>query len=156
MSYNESGLLERHNASDNSFEYVYSYNLNKQPVSILDAIRNQVQRFSYNAYKELTEEVLQNGLTLNYGIDSFGRIEKVVLPDASTIDYTFDGKRIKTITRKQYTHTYELYNLGGSPTYSKLATGDKSLAYYDQKGRYLSITAPILLKTTLSMTVAVI
>lgn len=142
MAYNEAGLLDTHKATDGSFEYAYTYNVNKQPIAIKDLKRNQVQRHSYNDYKELTQEVLQNGLTLNYQIDKFGRIEKIVLPDASTVDYTFDGKRIKTIKRNQFVHTYEQYNFGGTPTYSKLANGLESFSYLDQKGRYLSIKSP--------------
>ncbi|MFN4175149.1 MAG: RHS repeat domain-containing protein, partial [Parachlamydiaceae bacterium] len=77
-----------------------------------------------------------------YEIDDFGRIEKVILPDESKIEYRFDGKRIKSIKRNQYIHTYEIYNLGGTPTTIKLANGKGLSSYLDSKGRYLSISSP--------------
>ncbi len=142
--YDEKGLLVRLYSSDGSVDYSYTYNASLLPILIVDNLLSREHKLYYNEYRELIKEELGHGLPISYDLDDLGRILKVTLPDQSSFDYTYEGSRIRTLSRNDFIHKYVDYNFDSNPLESTLASGQKLTIDYDKKGRVKEINGPHL------------
>ena len=116
-TYDHLGRLKRYSASDNTFDYAYTYDLNNNVLSVLDKLTQTVTQREYDPNNRMTTEILANALALSYGYDGLGRLLHVTLPDGSGVTYAYDGVHLKAVSRiseRPYQHQYTLYDLSGA------------------------------------------
>ncbi len=116
-AYDEFGRLQRYRASDNSFDYLYEYDLNGNVVSVADRVNDTITQRCYDAHNRLSSEILANGLMLNYLYDAFGRILEMILPDKTSVNYTYNACHLTTASRvsaQPYEHKFTHYDLSGA------------------------------------------
>ena len=115
-TYDPLGRLEHYYASDHSFDYIYTYDLNNNVVSVLDKLTQAVIRREYDTNNRVTTETLASALALRYIYDGLGRLLHVTLPDNSGVAYIYDAVHLKEVSRiseRPYQHQYTLYDLSG-------------------------------------------
>jgi RHS repeat-associated protein len=135
--------------SANTVHYVYTYDLNDNVLSVTDLISKTTTNREFDENDLLVKECLDNGFELKYEHDLCGRIEKLTLPDHSSILYQYDARNLKSISRGNYVQTYE-YDLSGKPTRINLPNDNGAITYqYDKALRlvradshYFSQTIP--------------
>lgn len=138
--YNEQGQLERFEASDHSFAYVYSYDHLQRLVAIHDLCQDSVQRRRYNVFHELIEEQQSLYVKVDHQYDLAGRRIGLTLPDHSSLNYHYQGPLLSTISRLtkerefSYAHSYSYDEQGDLKTSHLLnKLGDVSYHYNSQK-----------------------
>lgn len=94
-------------SSDGTIQQQFSYNLN----GYLEKASN-VKRV-YDRFGNLLEETVDGRLTLLKTYDTLNRLRRVTLPDGSHILYDYDALYLRAVTRGEYTHTYDEYDLSG-------------------------------------------
>jgi len=77
----------------------------------LDLIAGQTTTRTYNAFSELTSEILPHGHLAEYAYDSLGRRIKASI-DGKTADYAYDAVHLRSVSYGPYTHTYDEYDQG--------------------------------------------
>lgn len=119
--------------------YVYTYDLNDNVLSVTDKVSQTMTTREFDGNNLLLSETQDNGLLLRYQHDQLGRIEILSLPDNSDISYSYDALSLKSITRKNYTQTYD-YDLSGRPSQITLPENNGTLTFhYDQAMRLTSV-----------------
>jgi len=98
-SYDTLGRVSRWHASDNSFNYSYSYDAMDNPIQIDDLLYNTSTKKEYDSEGRLIEEQQSNGHTVCMHYDRIGRVQRLIYPDKSSISYEYDGSLLKTIRR---------------------------------------------------------
>lgn len=148
FTYDGHGRIRTFTASDNSFQYAYSYNRNHLPIQIQDAIQNTTTTRSYDAFGNMTEETLSNGLTLAYEYDNSNQLQHMTLPDKSSVRYLCEGSRLSQVMRmsaKQklvYSHQYNEHDLADNVTSMVLPfSADHVQIQYDLLSRPTSISS---------------
>ena len=140
------GRVATMTSTDNTIAYEYTYDLNDNVISIVDAIQGTSTVKKYYSHNYLIEETLGNGQRLIFDNDKLGRMTKVTLSDSTAIEYEYDGSRLKHIRRldadgnSSYSHSYDEYDLAGKVTKTTLAADSGSMHYsYDKCGRLKNI-----------------
>ncbi|MBI3900608.1 MAG: RHS repeat protein, partial [Chlamydiia bacterium] len=105
------GRLARYFASD--FDYRYTYDSNDRILSVYDAISKKKTTRTYNALGNTTQETLGNGLKLTNTFDGQGRRIALILPDNTTIDYTYQGAYLYRVSRNGLKYTYAERDIEG-------------------------------------------
>jgi len=135
--YDELGRLSRFYSQD--FDYGYTYDQQDRVISIEDHLSHTITRSLYDPLGNLLKETLANGLTLANQYDQKGKRTRLILPDASTIEYTYDGMYLSQVKRGPYTHTYSKRNLEGRWMAAILPGGLGEVSIErDALGRYTS------------------
>lgn len=98
-SYDVLGRIRRWYASDESFDYAYTYDVMDNPILVEDALYKTKTAKTYDIQGRLIEELQSNGYTVRYSYDQAGRISRFTYPDASSVSYDYDGSRINAIRR---------------------------------------------------------
>ena len=144
--YDALGRVSRFYGSD--FDYRYTYDQNDRIIKCSDGTLRR-----YDALGNVLEEKLANGLMLRSVYDDRGRRSKLILPEGS-IDYSYEGVFLKTVSYKDFVHTYDR-DLLGRIILSRTPIGDvkftrrlyllgidsqyfKSSAAYDEVGNIVS------------------
>lgn len=145
--YDALGRLNTFKSSDESLHYSYCYDLNDNLLEVADHIHNSTTYSTYDTRNALITETLGNDLTLKYVYDSLGRLTSITYPDQTDCRYTYNGNLIKTVSRqthdRNYTHTYDTYDLAGHPIVSTLIGQAGTIhSFYDLLGRIIKIEAP--------------
>lgn len=102
-------------SSDSSVWYEYIHK-DLDLIEIKDHISGKSLKRSYTKFGELAEEIGFSGFKTSWFYDTFGRTKEVVLPDNSSIAYTYRGGCVSSILRfdrggnYQYKHTYTKYD----------------------------------------------
>ncbi len=115
--YDSLGRLESYFSSDGTIHYTYSYDNNHNLLSVIDRCSDTITLRTYDAYNQLTSELLANGLELQYTYDNLGRLIEVDLPDKTGIDYSYDAAYLRKVKRRSitsYEHLYSRYDLSGN------------------------------------------
>ncbi|NGX42582.1 MAG: tRNA nuclease WapA [Chlamydiae bacterium] len=99
-SYNYLGYLARIRSSDGSVDYQYTYDKNGNLLSSNDANNNCPFTRTVDEKGNMTSENLGNGIHLKYSYDPLDRLERMTLPDESTIEYAYDALRLRSVERK--------------------------------------------------------
>jgi RHS repeat-associated protein len=138
--YDHLGRLSRFYAQE--FDYRYAYDHNDRVTTIYDKISKTETQRTYDPLSNILEERLANGLVLKNVYDQMGRRIQCILPDASTIDYLYDGHYLYAVKRGDYTHTYSKRNLEAEIIQAILPDAEQLLIERDKLGRYASYHAP--------------
>ena len=139
--YDDLGRLSRYFASD--FDYHYTYDLSDRVISVYDTLSKSRTSRSYDSLGCIVQESLGNGIDLSNEYDRRGRRVTLILPDASTVNYTYEGIYLYKVSRGDCTHTYSQRNLEGKIIHAQLpaATGEMQIER-DALGRYSSLSTP--------------
>ncbi len=133
--YDDLGRLSEYFGSDQSFHYVYTYDLHNNPILVHDLINDTTTSKTYNAHDNVLSETLGSGLTLQYHYDFIGRPTCVIFPDNSSSVYTYSQIFLNSITRldplgeEQYTHTYQAYDKSSNLLAAKMIKNAGSINY---------------------------
>ncbi len=139
-TYDALGLLQQLASSDGTIHYRYTYSPSGLPTQVEDLVNNTITIRTY--YKgRLQQETLGNGLAIGYEYDRIGRPTTVILPDQTTVEYTYDPCYLRQITRNGLTHRYSNYDLSGNLLEEHCPNGSILTTSYDLLGRPL--TAPL-------------
>jgi len=145
-SYDSLGRLSSFQSSDSSCYYTYEYDLSNNPIRITDIMQGTATLKVYDGNNRLVQEILGNGLTLRYSYDRLGRQTSIILPDNSSIAYSYGQTHLKEVFRlnssgeKQYAHTYTAYDLSENVLSANLIGEAGSLLYtVDLMGRTTGI-----------------
>ncbi len=112
--YDGLGRLQRYFASDNSIDYFYQYDLNGNVLEVTDLLTQTKTQRQYDKNNRITSETLANGLSTYYDYDGLGRLLKVILPDSTAVDYTYNANHLTSVVRpSKYEHRYTAYDLSG-------------------------------------------
>lgn len=148
-TYDALGRLKTFRASDGSFSYEYTYDKKGNPISVVDKVNNMENLRTYDDLGHVKQEVLGNGLELNYRYDRMDRPIHVTLPDKSVIGYGYDALHLSTVQRMapdnsvRYTHEYTAYDSFGNPAILHLSGNAGSVnSKYDLLGRVKQSQAP--------------
>lgn len=154
--YDAKGRLTGISSSDGSVNYHYSYDDNQRLTEIKDLVHNQTTFRTYNAFNNVVEETLGNGLNLSREYDLAGRCKQVTLPDGSGIGYRYDGALLNAVERLSkeneplYAHQYS-YNEQGQLSSAQLIQDIGEATFtYNEKGQFKSITSPWWSETVLN------
>jgi len=111
--YNALGLLSRQysEGSPSGIDYKLTYDDHQNIAQVLDLIAGQTTTRTYNAFSELTSEILPHGHLAEYAYDSLGRRIKASI-DGKTADYAYDAVHLRSVSYGPYTHTYDEYDQG--------------------------------------------
>lgn len=144
-SYNEKGLLTEYRASDNSFHYSYVYDIKDRPIRINDEIHGTFTSKTFDVQDRLIEARLPTGHLIKYAYDKGGRRSKLILPDDSAVEYSYDSlflrqiRRLSSSNKVLYTHAYNSFDLSGNPLSETFLgkVGEVSRSY-DKNGRLIA------------------
>lgn len=147
-TYDSLGRLDTYSSSDDTVAYKYHYNPRNQVVQVDDLIAKSSSILTYHPRGLLFKETLSNGTTIEYEYDQLDRVNKVILPDSSSIAYTYNSANLKKIERIKnkkviYTHCYDAYDLAGLPVKSTSITTGVIKHAYDISKRPLSMDGPV-------------
>lgn len=112
-SYDEYGRLARLTAKD--IDYHYTYDLNDQALEVFDAINQTATTRTYDAYGNLTQEKLANGLILKSTYNLSGQRTKLAYPDGSQAHFNYNASNLSQISYEEHAYSY-IHNLSGKPT----------------------------------------
>lgn len=92
-------LIDLH-ASDDSVHYVYEYDQNDNVIKVKDRVHKIETNRTIDENNRMTSEQLGTGLKFSYKYDPRGRVKRLVLPDLSRVEYSYDAANLRTISRK--------------------------------------------------------
>lgn len=141
--YDSLGRLIHLNSSDGSVHYVYSYDQNGNVIKVDDLVHETTTYRTIDENNRMVFEHLGSDLKFSYTYDPRGRVKKLVLPDLSTVNYSYDAVNLRKVKRKNkgtsYTCNY-LFNLSGRIAKIKLPVRLGSIKFtYDSCLRTKSI-----------------
>ncbi len=124
FTYTKQGWLSKiHYQEGKNSLLVNSYTYDKRGnITSASALGNQSVKRRYNIFNQITQETVNDGegeYSLEFQYDRQGRVKSIVLPDDSSIAYTYDGvfgrevKRLSAEGEELYTHTYTSYDQSG-------------------------------------------
>ena len=111
-------LLEM-KSTDGSIFYQYGYENGPDPVEVLDLVQNTALTRKYNSFGQLLEETNPYGLTSKWKYDDNARCIDHILPDGSSISYSYFGGHLVGVSRYSssgnclYTHSYRDFDQNG-------------------------------------------
>ncbi|MFQ5728827.1 MAG: DUF6531 domain-containing protein, partial [Waddliaceae bacterium] len=107
-SYNYLGYLERIRSSEGTVDYQYTYDKNGNLLSSSDANDDCPFTRTVDEQGNITSETLGDAIHLMYSYDPLGRLERMTLPDESTIEYAYDALRLRSVERKGFCGNYRI------------------------------------------------
>lgn len=128
-TYDGFGRLKSFKATDASFHYEYTYDANSNVIHVEDHHDKTSTQRIFDANNRLTQEILSNGLAIAYKYDGLSRLNKLTLPDKSTIDYKYNSLHLAQVIRGKYIHSYLNYNLGGFLEKAKMIGNSGEIHY---------------------------
>lgn len=141
-TYDAMGRLYTFSASDESFSYKYAYDLNGNPISVVDLKNNTETIRHYNEAGRLDWEQLGSGQKIAYEYDPLERPTMLTFSDSSKVKYIYDAMNLKEIQRfdkdgnLKYSHIYNAYDLSGNVIEAKFAgNAGTETVKYDFLGR---------------------
>jgi RHS repeat-associated protein len=101
--YDEKGRLARLYDSVHTIDYRFCYDAADRCVSASNVLLGTSTKRTFTIFGDCSAETLENGLWMGYQYDEFGRMKRVMAPDATTIRYSYEGAYLKTIERASRT-----------------------------------------------------
>jgi RHS repeat-associated protein len=129
-------------SSDSTIDHSFFYNKTGEVVKATDNIQSTTTTRTFNSCGRITSETLGNNLSISYNYNDAGLRSRCHLPDNTTIDYTYLGHYLRTVSRNGYTHYFLQYDLSGHLLLEKAINGAKISHTYTLLGQHESITAP--------------
>jgi len=143
-TYDAFGRLKTCTSSDNTIDYIYTYNLLDQVTSVLDRTTGKATTREY-FQGDLKKETLSNGLSIEYTYDRIGRVRTLTLPDRTGIEYVYNAVDLKEIHRivdggRTYSHRELEHSLSGQITQASPPGNNGSIDYrFDPLDRCIAI-----------------
>lgn len=115
--YDQSGNLITLASSDGTVQYLFAYNKIDQLCSSTDLNTQATTLLKLDPHGRVLTETLANNLTIHNRYDLFGRRSELILPNTSTIAYSYDPAHLREVTRydrlgnRLYSHLYQEYDL---------------------------------------------
>ncbi|MFA6502503.1 MAG: RHS repeat domain-containing protein, partial [Parachlamydiales bacterium] len=106
--------------TDGLCSYEFKYNNFDLPIEIVDLVNHKNISRKYDAFKNLIEEEIFNGLVIKNRYDKFNRKIATVFPDKSSIEYVYNPVFLQKVIRKDpfgnvlYSQSYLLHDLSGN------------------------------------------
>jgi RHS repeat-associated protein len=136
-------------SSDGTIHFTYTYDLNNNPISVIDENVNVPFRKSFDEFGRVTGEDLWPGLNITYTYDPLGRCTLLGINNAPYVEYQYRSGHLTDVIRKdpsgndQYRHRYTKIDLEEKVVESYLiASLGTSTQTFDNLGRIASITTP--------------
>lgn len=140
--YDALGRLEQYYSSDKSIHYIYEYDPSSNPKRIVDKINGTETYKTFDGYNRLIKETLGNGLSSEYSYDLAGKATKMLFPDGSGMEMSYESLLLKEVSRlnqagiKLYSHSYDAYDMAGNVTENTLiGKAGKTKYTIDLQGR---------------------
>lgn len=115
-SYDDLGRLTRFYSNSKDIDYSYTYDHNDRTIAVQDNNNNTTTTRTYDIYGNLIKEVLGNNFAFESNYDPYGRRLGLMLPDKSTVTYSYRGDFLYEISRNNYLYVYQSRDLSGNPT----------------------------------------
>lgn len=118
-TYDALNRLQSLKASNGSFSYAFEYDSSGHLSKSHDLVIGKTVERSYDTLGNLLTENFGNGIIVKYSYDFIGRPLLVVLPDDSSVSYTYDALHLKKCKRVSkngktiFSHDYLSYDLAG-------------------------------------------
>lgn len=129
--------------------YSYTYDHLDRIIAVTDLSRDHTSTRTYDASGAIFEDGFMHGLSIRYLRDSLGKPLALILPDETAIGYRWEASHLKEVSRLdedgnvRYAHTYDQYELTGSPIASTLIFGlGSEKMHYDLAHRPLERCTP--------------
>jgi RHS repeat-associated protein len=136
-------------SSDGTIHFTYTYDLNNNPISVIDENANVPFRKSFDEFGHVTSEDLWPGLNTTYTYDPLGRCTNYGINNAPYVEYQYCNGHLTDVIRKdpsgtdQYRHRYTKVDLEEKVVESYLiASLGTSTQTFDAMGRVSTITTP--------------
>ncbi len=130
-------------ASDGQCHYQYQYNKLGQLICSTDVLADTSTVRNYDAFGNLTQETLANGLMLKSTYDLQRRRTQLILPDETPIDYGYDALYLRSVSWKDHASRYLSYDLAGHLLEQELIDNLGTLQWaYNGCGFTTSLTTP--------------
>lgn len=135
-------------ASDNSFHYLYKYDIGGNPVLAKDLLSGKAIERKYNSFHELVFEKFCDGFEISRSYDNLGRFLEISLSDGTALEYFYDEVNLLKVGRKRdgkllYEHNYLEYDLSLQITKESLINNLGRVNYgFDLNGRNNLISSP--------------
>ncbi len=147
--YDALGRLVSLKSSDGTIDTFYGYNLLHQPVHVEDRVNGCILKREYDPMGRVLSEDFGSSIMLKNEYDLNGRRTRLVLPDQSQIDYTYQGMHLASVDRSNpngellYSHRYTQYDLSGNLLKQELIGNAGTMTYeVDQMGRTYAMHSP--------------
>lgn len=143
--YDAVGRMKGLRAFDNTFSYRYEYNACDQVTRIMDHVNIKPNERVYDSLGQMIKETLGNGLELIYTYDKIGRVQKILFPDQTGVEYVYDAVDLKEVHRlilgsRTYVHKDERHTLTGKVTQALLPGNNGNIHHsYNALGRCINV-----------------
>lgn len=138
-TYDALGRLATMETSDEAIRYAYTYDGNNNILEVEDLLSQSRTLRSYDVLGNVITETLAHGHVLEYVYDPLSRLTEVVLPDTSSIGYSYDAGYLREIRRGCYMHK-DCYGSNGKRISSQMDRDLTTIHYdYDQSQRPVRI-----------------
>ncbi len=147
-SYDALGRLIGLYSSDGTVGYIYFYDLNNNPIEVVDSVQGYSSVYSYDGWSRTLSDGIKNTFSQSFVYDALGRITSLMAPDGSLVGYSYKEGNLDTITWKGAMHRYKEFDLKNRPLRATLIgkAGEHSLVW-DKKGRIVKIATPHFTQT---------
>lgn len=134
-------------SSDGTIDYLFTYDSLGNLIQCADRIQNLFLERSYDDNGKLLQENFGNGVFLRNQFDERGRRSSLVLPDGSSIHYSYDDFFLREVKRfkegvEKYCYKYLQYDLEGKPLVCNLIGNLGSVSYERDQGSLSCIKTP--------------
>ena len=141
-TYDALDRMQTLNSSDRTISYSYTYDLHDNIIVVNDHVHNRILHRSFDNWSRLEREEFAPEIVLQYAYDAQDRITSMILPNGSTVTYTYDPFHLRKIQRHAQ-QTYECECLYNWQNLIQIRSPSGSIDYtYDLLGRTIAIQTP--------------
>jgi len=137
-TYDARGRLSTFSSSDHTINYAYTYNNQDLPTCIANGGKKTLR--SYDGLGHMTSETLETNLNFTYDWTATGLLNTLTYPDKTSLSYSYEHGRLKSIHRKDYSYEVLERDLSGMITRARLPNDCGDIQYtIDNMGRRTSV-----------------
>lgn len=141
----EKNLVE-YFADDGTVHYKFAYDALNRLIKIGDMITGTEAFRSYDDEDRIVSERLGNDLEISFQYDHEGRLTALLLPDGTSVSYSYEADRLKSIEKFDqqqqllYKHEYSEFDAEGNVLSSRMVGNGGEINFaYDEEIRYQQI-----------------
>jgi RHS repeat-associated protein len=158
-AYDALGQKISETSSDGTIDHAFRYNNNRHLIEAKDLVHGTTTTREVNAFGDVLSETLGNGLATSSEYDDQGKRILLTLPDHSSVQYSHDGRYLRSITRQahgqtSFTHHFTHYDFGGYLLHETLEHKGTLLTThytYDRTGKRKSTQSPVYTQSILKL-----
>ena len=137
-TYDARGRLATFTSSDHTINYAYTYNDQDLPTCIANGSNKTLR--SYDGLGHMTSESLETNLNFSYDWTATGLLNTLIYPDNTSLSYSYEYGRLKSIHRKDYSYEVLERDLSGMITRARLPDNCGEINHtIDNMGRRTSV-----------------